>query len=193
MCVSIIHIIIDIWIHLYRYMYIYIYIYQKIPLCGVDWRWKNHWNWVWKRWGTPRVMVLYWVPLQIWCCIISWLPCLLSCSLLIEFEFNYNAITCFGCLAPSCGFFLNPCKDTRQWLVVAAVLPPVAVAYWIPAHIWCNMPSWLPCLLLWSFLIDFLFKSYQNPLLAALLQTYQHPLLAALVFIKIWWKPLKTV
>ena len=28
--------------------------------------------------------------------------------------------------------------------------------------------SWLPCLFLWSFLIDFLFKSDQNPILAAL-------------------------
>ena len=103
-------------------------------------------------------MVLYWVPLQIWCGILSWLPCLLSCSLLIEFEFNCNAITCFGCLAPSCGFFLDPYKDTRQRLVVAALLPPVAVVYWIPAQIWCNMPSWLPCILLWSFLIESLFK-----------------------------------
>ena len=112
--------------------------------------------------------------------ILSWLPCLLLWSFLIDFLFKSDQ---------------NP--------LLAALPPPVVVSYWLLIQKWSKSSpgclassgdrflltsyskvikilSWLPCFLLWSFCIDFLFKAYQ------------HPLLAALLFIKILMKTIET-
>ena len=151
----------------------------------------------------PPVVVSYWLPIQIWCNILSWLPCLLPSSFLIEFLFKYNAISSHGCLASSCGrFLLNSYSNMMQYPLLAALPPPVAVSHWIPIQIWCNILSWLPCLLPSSFLIEFLFKynaiSSHGCLASSrgcfLLNSYsnmmQSPLLAALpppVVVSYWF------
>ena len=131
----------------------------------------------------PPVVVSYWLPIQIWCNILSWLPCLLW-SFLIEFLFKYYAISSPGCLASSLGgFVFNSFSNMMQYPPLVALHPPVVVSYWILIQIWCNILSWLPylppplvvsywipfqiwcnilpllpCILLWSFLIESLFK-----------------------------------
>ena len=83
---------------------------------------------------------------EIWSTILSWLPCLLLWSFLIEFLFEYDAISSPGSLPP-----------------------PVVISYWIPIQIWCNILSWLPCLLLWLFLLNSYSNMMLHPLLAACL------------------------
>ena len=64
-----------------------------------------------------------------------------------------------GCLAYSCGGSLfNSYSKLMQTALLAALPPPVVVSYSILIHIWWKMLFWLPCLLLWWFLIQFLFR-----------------------------------
>jgi hypothetical protein len=85
--------------------------------------------------ALPALVVLtYWIPIQIWCNILSWLPCLFGRNLLSSFS------------------------KMMQYLLLAALPLPVVVSYWIRIHIWSNIISWLLCLFLWSFLIEFLYK-----------------------------------
>ena len=132
----------------------------------------------------PPLVVSYLIPFLIWCNILPLLPCIPLWSFLIEFLFKYDAISCPGCLtyrlpwwfrieflfkydaisspcclASSCGrFLLNPYSNMMRYPLLAALPPPVVVFYWIPIQIWCNILSWRPYLLLWSFLIEVLFK-----------------------------------
>ena len=55
-----------------------------------------------------------------------------------------------------------------QNALLAALPPPVAVSYSILIQNLCKMLIWLPCLLLWWFLVQFLLKLLQNAHLAAL-------------------------
>ena len=76
----------------------------------------------------PPVVVSYWIPIQIWCSILCWLPYLLPHSFIIESLIKYNAISSLGCLASSCG--------------VAALPPAVGVPYWNPiVMMQHNIPS----------------------------------------------------
>jgi hypothetical protein len=94
----------------------------------------------------PRIFV-YWISRLIWSNVFSSLPYLLPSVFLIEFLFKYNAITCPGCLAFSCGCFLaNSNAKTMQYPLVAALPPPVVVSYWISMQIGCNIFSWPPYL-----------------------------------------------
>ena len=126
----------------------------------------------------PPLVVSYWIPFLIWCNILPLLPCIPLWSFLIEFLFEYDAISCPGCLtyllpwwfrieflfkydaisshcclASSCGrFLLNSYSNMMQYPLMAA-LPPMVVFNWIPIQILCNILSWLPCLLPWWFRI----------------------------------------
>ena len=122
------------------------------------------------------------------------LPCLLLWSFLIQFLFNHDAKCSSGCLASSCGRFLfNSYSNLMKNAPLAALPPPVVISYSLLIQI-CSknaplvslpppvfisyslliqicskMILWLPCLLLWSFPIQFLFKFDTSLLHIALL------------------------
>jgi hypothetical protein len=78
----------------------------------------------------PPVVVPYWIPIQIWCNVLSWLPCLLLCSFLIEFLFKYDAISSPGCLASLGGFVLNFYSNMMQHpLLVAFGVPSILLVF----------------------------------------------------------------
>ena len=67
----------------------------------------------------------------------SWLPCfILSCI----------------------RFSLTAYWNMMRYPLLAALPPPVLVSYWRTIQIWCTILFSLPCLLLFSFLIEELFK-----------------------------------
>ena len=109
---------------------------------------------------------------NMYCNILSWLPCLLLCSFRLESLFKYDAISCPRCFASSCvRFSSNSYSNMMQYPLLAArlaalplsvsvpyrifiqiwcdihffaALPtPVLVSYWSPVQIWCNILSWL--------------------------------------------------
>jgi hypothetical protein len=81
----------------------------------------------------------------------------------------------------------------------------LVVSYWIPFQIWCNILPLLPCILLWSFLIESLFKydaisslgCLASPCGRFLLNSYsnmmQYPLMAALPppVVVSYWSPIQ--
>ena len=85
----------------------------------------------------PLVFISHPILIQVWCDILSSLPCVLQCSFLIEDLSKYDALSSLGC---------------------PASYSPLFASYWIPIVIWCYILSSLPCLLLCSFLIKFLLK-----------------------------------
>jgi hypothetical protein len=126
------------------------------------------------------VVVSYGIRFQIWWNILSWLRCFLLWLFLIEFVFKYDAISSYGCLASSRGrFLLNSKLNTmniisllpfkfKKYPLLAALPPPVVDSYWIPVQIYWNILSWLPCLVLWLFLLSSRSNMMEYPLLAAL-------------------------
>ena len=72
----------------------------------------------------PPVLVSYWRPIQIWCTILSWLPCLI-----------------LSCIR----FILNPYSNMMLYPLLAALPPAVLVYYQVLIKIWCNILSSLPC------------------------------------------------
>ena len=132
---------------------------------------------------SPPVVVSYSILNQIWYKILSWLPCLLLWSSLIQFLFKSDAKSSSGCLASSCGRFLfNSYSKMMQNPLLAALSPPVVVSYSLLNQIWYKILSWrssfssahflfnsyskmmknlllAPFLLQCSFLIQFLFKT----------------------------------
>ena len=115
----------------------------------------------------PPVIVSLWIPIQIWCNILSWLPSwlpsLLVCSFLFKSLFKYNAISSPGCLASACvrfslNFYSNMTQHPLSAALLAALPRRVFVPYQIMIQIWCDILSWLPCLRLCLFLIKPMFK-----------------------------------
>ena len=81
---------------------------------------------------TP-VYVFYSSATQIWCNILSWLPCLLSCLFLIESLLKYDAISCPRCFASSCvRFSLNSYPNMLQYLLLAALLAALPPHVFVP-------------------------------------------------------------
>ena len=105
--------------------------------------------------------------------ILSWLPCLFLWSFLIDFLFKSDQNPILAALPPpvvvSCGLFIQKLSKSSPGCLASSGDRFLLTSYSKVIKIL----SWLPCFLLWSFCIDFLFKAYQ------------HPLLAALVFMKI--------
>ena len=63
----------------------------------------------------PPVIVSYWIPIQIWCSILCWLPCLPLHSFIILSLFKYDAISSLGCLVSSwVNFLLNFYANMKQ-------------------------------------------------------------------------------
>ena len=89
-----------------------------------------------------------------------WLHRLLLWGCLIQFLSKFDAKCPYGCLASSCGdSFFNSYSKLMQNAHLAALPPPVVASYAILIQNTCKMLSGLPCLLLWWFLIQFVFKA----------------------------------
>ena len=138
----------------------------------------------------------YWIPTQIWCNILCWLPCLLLWSLLCRIPIR---IWCNILSWLPCGHSLLTSQPNMMHYPVLAALPrAVVVSYWILIQILSNILSWLSCLLRWSFLIEFPFKydavssvgcltsSRIRLLLSPWSNIMQYPLLAALPHPAAW-------
>ena len=121
------------------------------------------------------VAVSHSILISNWCKMLFWLPCLLLWWFLIQliqFSFKIDAKCCSGCLASSCGGFLfNSYSKLMQNALLAALPPPVVVSYSALIQNWCKLISWLPCLLLWWFLIHVLFKIDANCSLGCLVSS----------------------
>ena len=88
------------------------------------------------------------------------LPCLLLWWFLIQFLFRTDAKCSSANLASSCGGFLfNSCSKLMQNVLLATLLPPEVVSHLIPIQNLCKMLFFQPCILLLSFLVQFIFKT----------------------------------
>ena len=105
------------------------------------------------------VVVCYSILIQIWWKMLLWLSCLSLWLFLIQFLFKFDGNSSSGCLASSCGrLIFNSYSNLMENTPLAALALPVVVSYSILIQIWCKLLVWLPCLLLWSFAIQFLFN-----------------------------------
>ena len=89
-----------------------------------------------------------------------WLPWLLLWWFLIQFLFKTFAKCSSGCLASSCGGFSSKSYAKLMQNAPLAALPHlVAVSHSSLIQNRCKMFQWLPCLLLWWFLIECSYKT----------------------------------
>jgi hypothetical protein len=81
--------------------------------------------------------ISYWIPIQIWCNIFCWQPCLLRRSFLIETLLKNEAIPSPGCLVSSCCLFFV--EFLFEYDAISSRGCLVVISFWLPNQIWCNI------------------------------------------------------
>ena len=142
----------------------------------------------------PPVLVYYWRPIQIWCTVLYWLPCLiLSCILLIDSLLEYDTISSLSCLAfplciqilcdilssllaSSCArFLLKTYLNMMHYPLLVALPHPLMYSFFAPSLSKYDPISYHRCLA--SSCARFLLKSSSNMMQYPVLAAMPHPLL----------------